>query len=95
MLMRMPFALWDVLGGLAEMLPQPPFTRNQVELMKIDTTASDKPAGVPRTWNFDAITRRRTRSDTQAKQIKSFVRPARPMIHPSSAMGSRSHACPR
>jgi uncharacterized protein YbjT (DUF2867 family) len=39
-LMRMPFALWDVLGGLAEMLPQPPFTRNQVELMQIDSTAS-------------------------------------------------------
>jgi uncharacterized protein YbjT (DUF2867 family) len=44
-LMRMPFALWDVLGGLAEMLPQPPFTRNQVELMKIDTTASDNLPG--------------------------------------------------
>jgi uncharacterized protein YbjT (DUF2867 family) len=39
-LMRMPFALWDVLAGLAEMLPQPLFTRNQVELMQIDTTAS-------------------------------------------------------
>ena len=44
-LMRMPFALWDVLGGLAEMLPQPPFTRNQVELMKIDTTASENLPG--------------------------------------------------
>jgi uncharacterized protein YbjT (DUF2867 family) len=39
-LMRMPFAIWDVLAGFAEMLPQPPFTRNQVELMQIDTTAS-------------------------------------------------------
>ncbi len=39
MLMRMPFLLWDALAGLAEMLPQPPLTRNQVELMKIDTTA--------------------------------------------------------
>jgi uncharacterized protein YbjT (DUF2867 family) len=39
-LMRMPFALWNALAGLAEMLPQPPITRNQVELMKIDTTAS-------------------------------------------------------
>jgi uncharacterized protein YbjT (DUF2867 family) len=39
-LMRMPFALWDALAGLAERLPQPPFTRNQVELMQIDTTAS-------------------------------------------------------
>ena len=40
-LMRTPFALWDVLGGLAEMLPQPPLTRNQVELMQIDTTAAE------------------------------------------------------
>ena len=44
-LMRMPFPLWDVLGGLAEMLPQPPLTRNQVELMKIDTTASENLPG--------------------------------------------------
>jgi uncharacterized protein YbjT (DUF2867 family) len=39
-LMRMPFALWNALAGVAEMLPQPPLTRYQVELMKIDTTAS-------------------------------------------------------
>src|SRR5262249_6892294 len=39
-LMRMPFAFWKALSGGAEMLPQPPLTRNQVELMKIDTTAS-------------------------------------------------------
>jgi hypothetical protein len=41
----MPFALWDVLAGLAEMLPQPPFTRNQVELMQIGTTASENLPG--------------------------------------------------
>jgi uncharacterized protein YbjT (DUF2867 family) len=40
-LMRMPFALWDALAGVSEMLPQPPLTRNQVELMQIDTTASE------------------------------------------------------
>jgi uncharacterized protein YbjT (DUF2867 family) len=39
-LLRTPFALWDVLAGFAERLPQPPFTRNQVELMQIDTAAS-------------------------------------------------------
>jgi len=44
-LMRTPFALWDVLGGLAEMLPQPPLTRNQVELMQIDTTAAENLPG--------------------------------------------------
>jgi uncharacterized protein YbjT (DUF2867 family) len=44
-LLRMPFAFWNVLAGVAEMLPQPPLTRNQVELMKIDTTASDRLPG--------------------------------------------------
>jgi uncharacterized protein YbjT (DUF2867 family) len=39
-LMRMPFAVWDALAGAAEILPHPPLTRNQVELMQIDTTAS-------------------------------------------------------
>src|SRR6266853_4261720 len=45
LLMRMPFALWDVLAGVAEILPHPPLTRNQVELMQIDTTASDNLPG--------------------------------------------------
>src|SRR5262249_724484 len=36
-LMRMPFAVWGALAGLAERLPQSPFSRNQVELMQIDT----------------------------------------------------------
>src|SRR6202795_549598 len=44
-LMRMPFALWDALAAVAEILPHPPLTRNQVELMQIDTTASDNLPG--------------------------------------------------
>ena len=44
-LMRMPFAFWNALAGVAEMLPQPPITRNQVELMRIDTTASESLPG--------------------------------------------------
>src|SRR3984885_4726337 len=44
-LMRMPFAVWDALAGAAEILPRPPLTRNQVELMQIDTTASDNLPG--------------------------------------------------
>ena len=39
----MPFALWYALAGLAEILPQPPLTRAQVELMQVDTIASDWP----------------------------------------------------
>ena len=45
MLMRTPFAFWGALAGLAEILPHPPLTRNQVELMQIDTTASDNSPG--------------------------------------------------
>jgi uncharacterized protein YbjT (DUF2867 family) len=44
-LVRMPFALWGTVAGFAEMLPHPPLTRNQVELMQIDTTASDSRPG--------------------------------------------------
>jgi len=44
-LLRMPFAFWNALAGLAQMLPQPPLTRNQVELMQIDTTASESLPG--------------------------------------------------
>jgi hypothetical protein len=44
-LIRMPFALWEAVAGVAEILPHPPLTRNQVELMQIDTTASDNSPG--------------------------------------------------
>jgi uncharacterized protein YbjT (DUF2867 family) len=44
-LMRMPFAFWNALAGVAEMLPRPPLSRNQVELMQIDTTASERLPG--------------------------------------------------
>ena len=44
-LMRTPFAFWDAVAGLAEILPRPPLTRNQVELMQINTTASNNLPG--------------------------------------------------
>ena len=39
-LVPIPFGLWFALAYVAEMLPQPPITRNQVELMQIDSVAS-------------------------------------------------------
>jgi uncharacterized protein YbjT (DUF2867 family) len=42
-MIRVPFVAWHVLASLAEILPRPPLTRNQVELMQVDTTASDQP----------------------------------------------------
>jgi len=39
-LVPMPFAAWEALAAVAEMLPNPPVTRNQIELMQVDTVAS-------------------------------------------------------
>ena len=44
LMMPMPFAAWHVIARVAEWLPRPPITRNQVELMEVDTVAS---AGAP------------------------------------------------
>jgi NADH dehydrogenase len=32
----MPLGLWHALAAVAEMLPEPPITRNQVELMQLE-----------------------------------------------------------
>src|ERR1700730_17120037 len=40
LLVPTPFGLWHALASVAEMLPQPPITRNQVELMQTDSVAS-------------------------------------------------------
>jgi len=39
-LVPVPFAIWHVLARVAEKLPTAPVTRNQVELMEVDTVAS-------------------------------------------------------
>ena len=39
-LIPVPFAAWHALAWIAEMLPSPPITRNQVELMQIDSVSS-------------------------------------------------------
>jgi uncharacterized protein YbjT (DUF2867 family) len=40
-----PFLAWHALARMAELLPRPPLTRNQVELMQIDNVASPKMPG--------------------------------------------------
>jgi len=45
MLIPIPFAAWHVLGWFAEMLPSPPVTRNQVELMQVDNVSSPEMRG--------------------------------------------------
>ena len=44
-LVPIPFAAWQVLAWFAEMLPRPLITRNQVELMQVDTVASPEMPG--------------------------------------------------
>ena len=44
-LVPIPFAAWHALAWFAEMLPRPPITRNQVELMQIDNVASPEMPG--------------------------------------------------
>jgi NADH dehydrogenase len=48
-LLPLPFALWRALGYVSEFLPNPPITRNQVELMQMDNVASPDAPG------FDAL----------------------------------------
>jgi NADH dehydrogenase len=45
LLVPMPFGLWHALAYCAEMLPEPPLTRNQVELMQLDNVASSGTPG--------------------------------------------------
>ena len=40
MLLPVPFAMWHALAWCAEMLHSPPITRNQIELMQVDTVRS-------------------------------------------------------
>jgi uncharacterized protein YbjT (DUF2867 family) len=40
LLLPIPFTLWRAMAGIAELLPAAPLSRNQVELMEVDTAAS-------------------------------------------------------
>jgi uncharacterized protein YbjT (DUF2867 family) len=44
-LIPIPFAVWHALAWASEILPDPIFTRNQVELMEIDTVSSPEMPG--------------------------------------------------
>jgi uncharacterized protein YbjT (DUF2867 family) len=45
LLVPIPFAVWHALAWASEILPGPPLTRNQVELMQIDTVSSPEVPG--------------------------------------------------
>jgi uncharacterized protein YbjT (DUF2867 family) len=45
MLIPIPFVAWRALAWFAEMLPSPPVTRNQVELMQVDNVSSPEMRG--------------------------------------------------
>jgi NADH dehydrogenase len=43
----MPFVLWHALGWISEHVPGAPLTRNQIELMELNTVASPELPGLP------------------------------------------------
>jgi uncharacterized protein YbjT (DUF2867 family) len=45
LLIPVPFAAWHALAWIAEMVPSPPITRNQVELMQVDNVPSSEMPG--------------------------------------------------
>ena len=45
MLIPIQFAAWHALAWISEMLPSPPITRNQVELMQVDNVCSPEMPG--------------------------------------------------
>jgi uncharacterized protein YbjT (DUF2867 family) len=44
-LIPVPLAAWQALAWIAETMPRPPITRNQVELMQVDNVSSSKMPG--------------------------------------------------
>jgi uncharacterized protein YbjT (DUF2867 family) len=46
LLVPFPFGAWHLLARIAENLPRPPVTRNQVELMEVDTVCSPQMPGL-------------------------------------------------
>jgi NADH dehydrogenase len=46
LLLPVPFGAWHLLARIAENLPSPPVTRNQVELMEVDTVATPSMPGL-------------------------------------------------
>ena len=44
-LIPVPFATWQALAWTAEMMPSPPITRNQMELMQVDNVPSSELPG--------------------------------------------------
>jgi uncharacterized protein YbjT (DUF2867 family) len=46
LLVPIPFAVWHALAWASEILPGPPLTRTQVDLMKIDTVSSPEMPGL-------------------------------------------------
>jgi len=77
LLVPIPFAVWHALAWTSEMFPSPRLTRNQVELMQIDTVSSPE-LGLP-TLKF-----RRTRSRS------SFTRCYRTPVEKSSGIRVQS-----
>jgi uncharacterized protein YbjT (DUF2867 family) len=70
LLIPIPLAVWHALAWACEMFPSPLLTRNQVELMQIDTLSSPE---MPGYWDFAALGRDDTAEDAIELRMKSLV----------------------
>jgi hypothetical protein len=72
-LVPLPFAAWHALAWIAEVLPSPPVTWNQVELMQVDTISSPQSPGFGELWNFAALARGGTPANVSEALIKELL----------------------
>jgi uncharacterized protein YbjT (DUF2867 family) len=74
MLIRVPFTAWHALAWISEMLPSPPITRNQVELMKNRHHLSGGHTRNGGTWNLPTFDRGNTPGHTMGALTKKLKR---------------------
>src|SRR3984893_8997748 len=96
-LVPIPFGLWHALAYVAEMLPQPPITRNQVEIMQIDSVASPSAPGIRRFADFTDISAGRAPCDRgiiPQLPLVLYMRRAQRRAAPTPSMLHRSRNSP-
>ena len=74
LLVPIPFAVWHALAWASEILPGPLLTRNQVELMQIDTVSSPEMPGFVELGDFAALGRGNSPKDVIELRMKEAPR---------------------
>jgi hypothetical protein len=97
-LMPIPFAVWNALAWASEILPNPLLTRNQVELMQIDTVSSPEMPGFVKLGisphSVEAILQKRG-SSVNPLQRMTGARATSPAFQPPDVRDGFSEVGPR